>query len=157
MVTVDHHCYDTRMDCSMCRNPEEYKKLFIKKYNYWKIELHSNQCYLGRCIVMLNRHVEDLFEINAGEKNELFKIGAKLNHALHKAFNPNLLNYSSLGNETRHLHLHVIPRYQNPVQFAQVLFTDTQWGHNPSPYNKTFKTSDDTYHKIIDAIRKNLN
>jgi len=140
----------------MCQSPEEYKKFFIKEYTFWRIELHSNQCYLGRCLIILNRHTENLFDITTNEKDELFTIGSILNNALLKGFNPNILNYSSLGNDMRHLHLHIIPRYKNPVTFADTIFTDERWGHNPSPYNKNFEISDEVYNKIIIEICKNL-
>ena len=93
---------------------------------------------------------------NPNEKDELFTIGSILNNALLKGFNPNILNYSSLGNDMRHLHLHIIPRYKNPVTFADTIFTDERWGHNPSPYNKNFEISDEVYNKIIIEICKNL-
>jgi len=140
----------------MCQNPEEYRKFFIKEFDYWKVELHGNQCYLGRCIVILKRHLEDLFEISNEEKDEIFKIVRDLKNVLKESFNPDLTNYSSLGNETRHLHLHVIPRYEKPVKFAGMTFADKRWGQNPSPYDKTFKVSDDVYVQLVQAISSKL-
>lgn len=140
----------------MCSDPEEFKKFRIKEYNFWKVELHGNQCYLGRCIIMLKRHLEDLFDISEEERNELFEIGKVLRNAQIKAFDADMVNYSSLGNETRHLHIHVIPRYKSPREFAGVTFKDENWGHNPSPYNKNFKVSDEVYAKIVEAVRSNL-
>ena len=140
----------------MCSNPEEYKKFQIKEYTYWKIELHGNQCYLGRCIVMLKRHIEDLFEISPDERDELFQIVPLLKESLNKSFNPDMLNYTSLGNEVQHLHLHVIPRYKTTRQFADADFNDKRWGSNPSPYDKNFKVTDDVYNEIVKTISLNL-
>jgi diadenosine tetraphosphate (Ap4A) HIT family hydrolase len=83
--------------------------------------------------VVLKRHAEDLFEITDQEKDELFKVMRSLKSSLKNSFNPDLMNYSSLGNELKHLHIHVIPRYERPVEFAGVTFTDERWGQNPSP------------------------
>lgn len=140
----------------MCRISSKYHKFFINEYVYWRIELHTNQCYLGRSVVILKRHVEDLSEINDDERNELFKIMRNLKNTLTIAFKPDLLNYASLGNKTNHLHLHVIPRYYGPIQFAGQTFIDSRWGHNPSPYNKDFKVTDEVYEQIIKAIKTNL-
>lgn len=140
----------------MCENPDEFKKFFIKGFKYWNVELHSNQCYLGRTLVILKRHAEDLTEITQDEQNELFEALKKLKNALSVAFQPDLLNYESLGNETRHLHMHVIPRYSAPKEFAGMTFIDEQFGYNPSPYNKVFKVSEGVYERIISSFKSNL-
>lgn len=144
------------MKCSMCENPEEYKKFCIREFAYWRIELHSNQCYLGRCLVILKRHAEDLTEITQAEQDELFAVLKRIKSALSMAFRTDLQNYESLGNETRHLHMHVIPRYSNPIEFAGMVFTDERWGNNPSPYDKNFTTSDEVNSKIISEISEGL-
>jgi diadenosine tetraphosphate (Ap4A) HIT family hydrolase len=140
----------------MCEVPEEYKKFFILEFQHWRVELHGNQCYLGRCVVVLKRHVEDLTEIDNKEQKELFEVLKKVKIALSDAFGPDLLNYESLGNEVRHLHIHIIPRYSTPKKFAGINFIDERWGHNPSPYNKDFTVSDEVYTKIISEIQSKL-
>lgn len=140
----------------MCDELIEFKKFRIKKYKYWRVELHGSQYYLGRCIVMLNRHIEDLFEINHDEQVELFRIIPLLKKSLKKSFEPDMMNYSSLGNEVRHLHLHVIPRYKRSVKFAGRDFKDDQWGGNHSPYDKSFEVSESVYKEIIKTIKKNF-
>lgn len=144
------------MKCSMCQTSEEYRKFFIKEFKYWKVELHGNQCYLGRCIVVLKRHLEDLFEISKEERNELFEVMQKLKRALKESFNPDLMNYSSLGNEIRHLHLHVIPRYRRPVEFSGLEFVDERWGQNPAPYARDFNVSDEIYKQLVSAISSRI-
>lgn len=140
------------MICSMCNTPEEYKKFLIKKFDYWRVELHENQCYLGRTIIILKRHAEDLSEINSKEKDELFSIIKSLKKILQNVFNPDVINYASLGNKTRHLHLHIIPRYQRQIEFAGTLFMDKRWGNNPFPYEKDFNITDNVYSQIINVI-----
>lgn len=148
--------YDFCMNCTMCGNSEEFGRLKIREYEYWRIELHGSQYYLGRCIVILKRHVLDLFEINQDEREELFRIIPLLKDSIKKSFGSDMLNYSSLGNEVQHLHLHVIPRYKKTVKFAGREFKDEQWGSNPSPYDKSFKVSDELYGEIVKTITSNL-
>src|SRR5690554_5886595 len=100
------------MDCFFCNPNPEFEKYRIAEFNNWRIELHSNQAYLGRCIIVLKNHAEDLFDLNEEKIKELFEVGKNLRNALNKSFKPDLFNYSSLGNEVRHLHLHVVPRYE---------------------------------------------
>lgn len=142
--------------CSVCLDPNPYAQWDIKDYSFWKVGLHPNQYYLGRSVVLLKRHTEDLFQITDTERNELFEIGRILRDVLIKTFGADMINYSSLGNEERHLHVHFIPRYSHPVMFDNVTFIDERWGKNPSPYNKDFTIEKQTKEKIRDAIRSRL-
>jgi diadenosine tetraphosphate (Ap4A) HIT family hydrolase len=144
------------MKCIFCKKNSEYDWLVIKRYKYWRIELRNNQNYLGWCFVVLNRHVEDLIEITPEEQRELFKVTKKLRKAITKIFQPDLYNYASLGNETRHVHLQIIPRYSNEIVFQGVTFTDENWGSNYSPYDKSFDTPVSIKKTIIQVIQAEL-
>ncbi len=141
------------MECFLCQDNEE---LIIKKYKYWTILIHKNQCYLGRCMVKLNRHVIDLFDITEEEMSELFEITKKLRNALNELFKPDLFNYASLGNVVAHLHIHVIPRYKEKRTFRGIEFTDKRWRDNYSPYEKEFKTPTSVLNELRESIRKKL-
>ncbi|MDP2641460.1 MAG: HIT family protein [Candidatus Yanofskybacteria bacterium] len=108
------------MKCEMCDRPNKWSNWDIKEYRYWRVGLHPDQRYLGRSLIMLNRHAEDLLEMTQEERGELFQILRMLTDALTKLFSPNKFNYASLGNEMPHLHLHVIPRYASPRQFEEI-------------------------------------
>ncbi len=140
--------------CFFCQNPSN--NLTIKEFRYWNLELHKNQDYLGRCVLVLRRHLVDLFEISEFEREELFLTMENIKHALINTFNPDHFNYASLGNEERHLHLHIIPRYSKPVKFMNNVFVDRKWGKNPYPYDKTFLASSEVYSKIVEQLRKSL-
>jgi len=110
---------------------EEFIKNIIKEYKYWTVLAHSNQGYLGRCVVWCKREAaEELTEATDKERQELFLILAELKKALEQAFKPDVFNYAFLGNKTKHLHCHVVPRYKEPREFAGQKFEDKKWGHN---------------------------
>jgi len=110
---------------------EDYSKNIIKDYKYWTVLAHTNQGYLGRCVVWCKReNAQDLTEATAEEQEELFLILANLKKAIEKAFQPDWMNYAFLGNEMRHLHGHVIPRYASEKEFGGIKFKDERWGHN---------------------------
>jgi diadenosine tetraphosphate (Ap4A) HIT family hydrolase len=111
---------------------EDYSHLTVKDYKFWSVQVHQNQSYLGRCVIWCIREdAEDLADANPGEQEELFKVLQDVRKAAMKAFGAEWFNYSFLGNETRHLHGHFIPRYSSPQVFEDVTFTDEQWGKNP--------------------------
>jgi diadenosine tetraphosphate (Ap4A) HIT family hydrolase len=130
--------------------------MLIKKYKHWSIVISTNQCYLGWCLVKLNRHIVDLFDTTKEEREELFEVVTNLRDALKRLFKPDLFNYASLGNSVRHLHLHFIPRYEKKRLFGGVTFIDKRWGHNYAPVDKEFKIPDSVLNKIREAIKKNL-
>ena len=110
---------------------EHFSKYKIKDYKYWSISLNPNQGYLGRCVIWCNRKdALDLSDATQEEQSELFIVLNELRSAITKALQPDWLNYAFLGNETRHLHGHVIPRYAKPKEFEGVIFEDKLYGHN---------------------------
>ena len=122
-------------NCPFCENRfEEYK---IKRYNYWTLYINYEQPYLGRCNLVLNRHLEDFSQISLQQREELWLLLKKLKKILDLLFNPDLYNYSSLGNVTRHLHLHIIPRYSTPREIEGFKFIDKRFGKNYAPHEKT--------------------
>lgn len=140
------------MECVFCGDNNQ----LIKEHKYWKISLHSNQYYLGRCLIILKRHIEDLSEFNANERDDLFDILKNLKESIIKSFGADLFNYAILGNITRHLHMHFIPRYKHEVEFSEKRFKDDNWNKNYVPYPREFETSEDILIKIKEEIKSNL-
>ncbi len=131
---------------------DKYAKFLIKDYDYWSVQIHEYQNYLGRCIVWCKRsEALDLTEVTAEEQEELFVILNDLRRAVSQVFNPDWFNYAFLGNETRHLHGHFIPRYSTKREFMGVIFEDKLWGHNYKT-DKEFEISD----RVLSAIQQKV-
>lgn len=134
----------------------DFSKYKIKDYTYWSVFVHQNQGYLGRCVIWCNREdALDLVDATKEEQKELFLILNDLREALKKSFNPDWFNYSFLGNATRHLHGHFIPRYASEKEFGGVTFKDERWGHNYKT-DHDFVTPEDVLEKIRMKIKENL-
>ena len=130
----------------------DFSTFLVKKYQHWQVKVHSNQGYLGRCLVLGKRKgALDLTDATVDEREELFMILKKLREATAKAFQPDWFNYAFLGNEERHLHGHFIPRYASPRQFANLTFTDPRWGQNYQT-DKNFITPPE----VLEAVRIKL-
>lgn len=124
-------------------------KLKVKDYKYWSVLVHENQGYLGRTCVWCNREdALDLPDVTLEEREELFTILNELREVTKKVFNPDWFNYSFLGNGTRHLHGHFVPRYATEKEFEGVIFKDKRWGHN-------YKTDHDfvTPPEVLEKVR----
>lgn len=131
---------------------KDFSKNLLKSYTYWDVYLHENQGYLGRCVIWCKRsNAEDLTETTLEEREELFQILNVLRELVQRTFDVDWFNYSFLGNETRHLHCHFIPRYESKREFMGVIFEDTLYGHNYKT-DHSFETSEE----LLEAIRNEL-
>ncbi len=131
---------------------EDFSKNLVKEYKHWAVYVHDNQGYLGRCIVWCKReNAFDLADATPEERAELFLILYDLKQGALEAFAPDWFNYSFLGNETRHLHGHCIPRYSKQKIFMDVAFEDKLYGHNYKT-DHSFATTE----KVLKAVRDRL-
>ena len=131
---------------------EDFSKFLIKNYKHWTVYIHQNQGYLGRCVIWCKRSdAFDLTDATNEEQEELFLVSQELKDVTTKVFAPDWFNYSFLGNETRHLHGHFIPRYAKPKTFMKLIFEDKLYGHNYKT-DHSFKTSP----KILKAVQEKI-
>lgn len=131
---------------------KDFSKNLVKDYKYWSIYVHENQGYLGRCVIWCKREdAFDLADATPEEQKELFRVVNDLRKVSKECFNPDWLNYAFLGNETRHLHGHFIPRYATPKTFEGTVFEDKLYGHNYKT-DHGFVTSEELLQKIKNAL-----
>ncbi len=132
----------------------DYNKLKIKSFKYWDVYLHENQCYLGRVFVQLKdeKDVEDFLDIQGEIRDEFFIIGKKIKKALKILFSPDKMNYAALSNTSPVIHMHIVPRYKDPREFAGMVFKDIRWGQNYAPYDRSFVITEAVLFKIRDAL-----
>lgn len=129
-------------------------QLKIAEFKHWDLFLHENQSLLGRVYLSAKRkNAIDFIAMTSEEREEFFELGAKINEALLILFHPDLMNYASLGNRFKHLHVHFVPRYKEERTFLGVSFTDAKWGMNYAPYDKKFVVSKDCLFKLRDILK----
>lgn len=131
---------------------EDYSKFLVKDYKHWLVNVHENQGYLGRCIVWCKREdALDLADATEVEQKELIIILGELREATKRAFQADWFNYAFLGNGTRHLHSHFVPRYSSSREFEGITFTDERWGHNYKTDHNFITTT-----AVLEAVRIRL-
>lgn len=134
----------------------DYSNNLIKEYKYWDVFIHENQGALGRIYVWCKRESAlDLPDVTQEEGKELFEILREMGSVLTKAFDPDMFNYAFLGNNTHHLHGHIVPRYSKPVEFNGQTFIDKNWGHNYRT-DPDFVTSPELLNAVKSKIIQNL-
>ena len=125
----------------------------------WGVLLYRNQTYLGRSIVFLRtRPLADVLDLRPDERDELWDVTLPtLATALSAAFAPDRINYAHLANRTRHVHWHVVPRYEAEPErvFAGRRYVDTRPGQIFRA-KKRGKVGDAAREAIADEVRRHL-
>ena len=111
------------MNCVLCQLSEAD---VVYSTDYWRVVTNHNQNKLGKCMVCLRRHDEDICNLSDEEVHDLWAVIKKLKSGLVSCFQPDHFNYAFLMNQDAHVHLHVIPRYHGPRVFAGIEFQDSE-------------------------------
>ncbi len=117
--------------CSLC---DPTLGPVLAESRYWRLVLNHNQNLLGKCFLVLRRHLEAVPQVTSDEWWELHPQLGQATAMLTAAFVPDHFNYAFLQNQDRHIHLHIIPRYAAVRQFAGLVFEDLEYpGHYAVP------------------------
>lgn len=121
--------------CEWC----EYKQSewLLYKSRHWSVYLADIQDYVGRCVLVLNRHCGSISELDISEWFELKDIIERLEYIYKAVLRAELCNWSCLMNNfykesepNPHLHLHARPRYKNSIVINGHLYEDTEFAHH---------------------------
>ena len=136
------------INCAYCMEGELVAKFGIKicELETSKVYLFKEQSHKGRVIVAHKRHIGDMTELSAEERNAYFADIAKVSLALQKAFHPDKINYGAYGDTGHHLHFHLVPKYKDGYEWGGVF--------EMNPARKTL--TDAEYEELIEKIKKYL-
>lgn len=78
--------------------------------------------YPGFCRVILNRHVKEMSDLPPSERLRLMETVFTVEAAVREIVRPDKINLASLGNVVPHVHWHVIPRWEEDVNFPDAIW-----------------------------------
>ena len=135
-------------NCGYCVGGEPLAKFGIKicDLEVSQLILFKEQSHPGRCIVAYKDHVSEIVDISDAERDAFFRDVNRASKAIHKAFNPDKVNYGAYGDTGCHLHMHHVPKYKDEFECGGV------FEMNPG---KKFLT-DAEYEEMINKIKENL-
>ena len=136
------------MGCFYCDKDQQLYDLMIEicELSVSTVYLFKEQTYRGRCNVVFNRHVGNLFELSDAELKDFMLDIAKTARAINKVFSPNKVNYGAFADNMQHLHMHVVPKYEGGANWGSM------FEMNPK---KVYLSSDENA-QIIEKIKKNM-
>ena len=82
-----------------------------------RVVLVEDRDYPGFCRVIVNRHVEEMTDLDAASRQRLMRVVFAAEQALRQLMQPAKINLASFGNMVAHLHWHVIPRFVDDKHF----------------------------------------
>ena len=135
-------------NCGYCVGGEPLAKFGIKicDLSVSQLILFKEQSHKGRCIVAYKDHVSEIVDITDEERNAFFADVNRAAKAIHKAFNPDKVNYGAYGDTGCHLHMHLVPKYKDGYEWGGV------FEMNPGKV----LLSDAEYDALIQQIKDNL-
>lgn len=109
--------------------------IYICDLSVSQLILFKEQSKPGRVIVAYKDHVSEIVNITADERNKFMEDVCRAANAVHKAFNPDKVNYGAYGDTGCHLHMHIVPKYNGGDEWGgvfqinpdRVYLTDSQY------------------------------
>ena len=136
-------------NCGYCMRGELLDKFGIEicDLEVSQLILFKEQSHPGRVIVAYKDHVSEIISISDEERNLFMADVARAAKALHAAFHPKKVNYGAYGDTGCHLHMHLVPKYEDdPFEWGGV------FAMNP---DRKYLTEDE-YAEMIQKIKDNL-
>ena len=135
-------------NCFYCAKGENLDSQMIKicDLEVATLYLFKEQTYKGRCNVVFKEHKSEITDLTEEESSAFINDMRKAAKAIQKAFNPSKLNYGAYADSMKHLHFHLVPKYEGGPSWG------TTFEMNPG---KVLLTNEE-YNEIIDKIKINL-
>jgi diadenosine tetraphosphate (Ap4A) HIT family hydrolase len=138
----------TAEGCVMCgRYGRSGGELHVADLELSRVFLHEDQFFPGYVLLVLRRHVTELFELSPAERATLMEEVSRVAQALARVFRPVKINYELLGNLVPHIHWHLVPRLATDPGLRGPIWTVE---HQPAPLGP------DAARARIEAIRQAL-
>jgi len=102
-------------DCFYCRKDQRLYDLMIEiaPLRVSTLYLFKEQTYRGRCVVAYRSHVNELFELPDAEVALFMQDVAHAARAMKNTLGANKINYGAYSDKLAHLHMHLVPKYQD--------------------------------------------
>ncbi len=90
----------------------------------------------GYIRVITQKHIKEFSELSDDEAVEIMITVKKIEKTMLEFLNPDKINIASLGNMVPHLHIHIIPRYQNDPWWPGATFCERKRNFNYPPFDE---------------------
>jgi diadenosine tetraphosphate (Ap4A) HIT family hydrolase len=109
-----------------------YPETLVAEYNHWIVLLRPEQPTLGSLVLAAKSEAEAFGDLPTEAMAELATVVPAIEGELRAAVNYTKINYLMLMMVDRHVHFHVIPRYEGTREAAGVTVPDKGWPKTPA-------------------------
>jgi diadenosine tetraphosphate (Ap4A) HIT family hydrolase len=134
------------------RSKFNVEELQVVNSGSWTWSIRPAQVTLGSSILSLNRYALHLSDVKPEEMAELGTLIQLMEKTIKTTFNHDIMNYLMLMMVDRHVHYHVIPRYNGIRTFSGLEWVDNGWPALPVMGDNQHKNQDE----VLKDIQKTL-
>ena len=98
-------------NCRYCSKGTDIME-FVADLEVSTLYITKDQTYKGRCILGLNDHKTELFQLDPEELQAFSRDMARAAKALFQDFKPGKINYAAFGDTYPHVHFHLVPKFE---------------------------------------------
>jgi ATP adenylyltransferase len=117
----------TCLFCDLVEQEAGIESWVIYKGTHWYVVVNIYPYTSGHVMVVCNRHLERIADLNDEENAELMPLLARTEEAIRSAYNPDGINFgANLGKHAGagiegHLHIHLVPRWEGDTNFETAI------------------------------------
>lgn len=136
-------------NCFYCSKNQDLNSIMIKicDLEVSTVYLFKEQTYKGRCNVVFKEHKSEITDLTEEEAAAFIKDVRKVAKSIQKTFNPDKINYGAFADTMKHLHFHVVPKYERGPSWGKTFYM--------MPQPKTL-LNEEEYSELINRIKFNL-
>ncbi len=118
------------MKCELC---EQAGGAVLWRDEFCRVVRVASDEFPAYCRVILARHVREMTDLAAPERERLMRVVFACEQALREVVRPHKVNLASLGNQMPHLHWHVIARFTDDSRFPDPVWAPPRRPDAPRP------------------------
>ena len=108
-----------------------YPETLVKEYAHWVVLLRPEQSTLGSLVLAARSEAESFADLPSAAFTELGPVIADIERNLRRHVDYAKINYLMLMMVDRHVHFHVLPRYDGSRTLASIEIADRGWPKAP--------------------------
>lgn len=136
-------------ECKFCGN-ENLRSAIMQQVRVMQsgiLYLMKDQTLPGRCLIAYKDHIRKLSELPIDGYRAFFDDVYAVANAINEVFSPDKINYFVFGDKSEHLHIHIVPKYENRPEWG-AFFTMDRVGWT--------ELSENEYKDIVDNLNNAL-
>lgn len=142
--------------CVVCERISQIKKgenpYFVTELETGYVVFGDHQRFEGYTLFLAKNHVSEIYDLNNDVKMQHLNEMSIVAEAVANIFQPNKMNYESLGNSAAHLHWHLYPRYIDDMPINGPVW----WLAKDELYAEEYETSVTFIERYRDVLKKEI-